>query len=92
MVSRLRRPKTKLDIQLFGGPSFHPGDTVKGRIDLYAQDSFYIREGRIQLICAHVAYDYKSDKRKLNRMVYLSESFLTDTQVFAGDAVVKEKM
>ena len=60
MVSRLRRPKSKLDIQLFGGPSFHPGDTVKGRIDLYAKESFYIREGRIQLICDHVAHDYEN--------------------------------
>ena len=94
MVSRLRRPKSKLDIQLFGGPSFHPGDTVKGRIDLNAQESFYIREGRIQLICDHVAHDYENreyrsgesggyaNNRTLNRLVYLSEPFLTDTQVF----------
>jgi len=102
MVSRLRRPKSKLDIQLFGGPSFHPGDTVKGRIDLNAQESFYVREGRIQLICDHVAHDYENreyrssesggyaNNRTLNRLVYLSEPFLTDTQVFPGADLHKD--
>ena len=60
MVSKLRRPKTKLDIRLVGGPSFHLGDTVKGRIDLHAQENFYVREGRIRLICIHVAYNYEN--------------------------------
>lgn len=53
MVSRLRRPKVEMDLEVSGGP-FYPGGTINVRGSIYPQQNFFVREGYIELVCTEI--------------------------------------
>ena len=73
-------------MELIGGP-FYTGGTIHVRGSLFPRQSFFVREGHIELVCTERywwVYLEGRSQRYTRRLVHLSESFLRDMEVSAG--------
>ena len=90
MLRWLRRPKAQLNIEVPGGPSFHPGDSIKVLVILSPQETFYVRRGWIELLCIEQHNEQRQGEegsytvRVFQEPYHRSESFLSDTEVTVG--------
>jgi hypothetical protein len=86
MLSRFRRPKADISLEVSDEP-YWPGDKVDVRVSLLPRDSFYVREGRIELVCIETYYLHFSEGEPIKRKRELSRTeapFLSETRVVEG--------
>ena len=90
MPRRLRRPKAQLDVEVPGGPSFHPGDNIKVLVSLSAEEAFYVRRGWVELVCVEQHDELVEDRegshreRIIQQVFCRIEQFLSHTEVPIG--------